>query len=68
MLMVLTVILLPHILLHSSIKIPVASEPALASIVAVHVPSVGVAVWPPTVEGLHVDIGVGGAYYATPCY
>jgi hypothetical protein len=35
---------------------------------AVHVSSVRVAVLGPTVEGLHVDIGVGGAHYATPCY
>jgi hypothetical protein len=30
---------------------------ALASIVAVHVSSVRVAVWPAMVEGLHADVG-----------
>ena len=29
------------------------------SSLAVHVPSVGVAGWPPTVEGLHVAVGGG---------
>jgi Protein of unknown function DUF72 len=48
------VIAKPGILRHSVAKILNASGPALASIVAVHVPSVDVAVMPPTVEGLHV--------------
>ena len=50
-------VIVPGIRAHSSMKVLPASEPALASIVAVHVPSVGVAGWPPTVEGLHVVCG-----------
>ena len=47
----------PGILRHSSMKTPTASGPALSSIVDVYVPSVGVAVCPPTAERLHVAVG-----------
>jgi hypothetical protein len=43
----------PPILKHSRTKLP-----ELASIVDVHVPSVGVALMPPTVAGLDVDVGM----------
>ena len=56
----------PGILRHSSMKVATASGPALSSIVAVHVPSVGVAVMPPTVEGLHVDVGGVGVIVVLP--
>jgi hypothetical protein len=51
---------------HSSVKTRTASSPALKSIVALHVPSVGVAVMPPTVEGLHVDVGGVGVTVVLP--
>jgi hypothetical protein len=51
--------LLSGILAHSLSKKATASSPALKGIVALHVPSLGVAVWPPTVEGLHGDVGGG---------
>ena len=44
---------LPGIFWHSSLKIANASLSALRDIVAAHVPSVRIAVCPPTVEGLH---------------
>ena len=44
----LRVTLPPGILLHSRAKIRIACEPAVATNDAVHVPSVGVAGWPPT--------------------
>ena len=46
-----TVKVLPGILSHSLSKVATASLPALKGIDAVHVSSVRVAVWPPTVEG-----------------
>lgn len=45
----------PPIRSHPRTKFCIASWPALVRIVAVHVPSLGVAVMPTTVEGLHVD-------------
>ena len=60
------VVLLPGILWHSPAKIFTASSPALRGSVAVHVPSVGVAVMPPTVEGLHVDVGGVGVIVVLP--
>jgi hypothetical protein len=48
---------LPRILSQSRAKIATASLPALPDIVAVHVSSVRVAVWPPTVGGLHGGVG-----------
>ena len=55
----LTVKIPPGILSHSRTKIVTSPLPALRGIDAVQVSSVGVAVWPPTVEGLHVDTGAG---------
>jgi hypothetical protein len=48
----LTVILPPGIRRHSAMKVTTAF--GLKGIVAVHVPSVGVAGWPPILSGLHV--------------
>jgi hypothetical protein len=57
-----TVRVLPGIPRHVLPKLISAPSPALASIVAVHVSSVGVAVMPPMTGGWHVDDvgGVGG--------
>jgi FtsH-binding integral membrane protein len=49
------------------VNLATASGPALKDIVAVHVSSVGVAVCPKTVEGLHVALGgVGGVTVVLP--
>ena len=47
----------PGILVHSRMKVSLVGPPMPASIDAVHVSSVGVAVCPPMVEGLHVAVG-----------
>ena len=52
-----SVIVLPGIPRHVVSKLIIAPSPALASIVAVHVSSVGIAVMPPMTGGWHVDVG-----------
>ena len=48
---------LPGIFSQSRRKANVCAGVEPAGNVAVHVPSVGVAVMSPTIEGLHVDVG-----------
>ena len=57
----------PGIVWHKRMNSSTGCVPALKDIVAVHVPSVSVAVWPPTVGGTHVAVGgVGGVTVVLP--